>query len=100
MRRGGEKYGAPGFLLLTRQNPENGDDIRFGLTVTKKLGNAVRRNRIKRRLRAVAREVLPASGAPGADYVFIARGAAYDRNFDVMLDDLKRALLRLGRKSI
>ena len=86
---------APGFLLLARQNPENRQVARIGLTVTKRLGGAVVRNRIKRRLRAVTRSIIPEYGLAGADYVLIARSPAYDRDFALLLDDLKRALLRL-----
>lgn len=93
--RGRKGVSSPGFLLLTRKNGKNGQNIRFGVTVTKKLGNAVIRNRIKRRLRAVCREILPTYAPPGRDFVLIARQAAYDRNFEALLDDMKGALLRL-----
>ena len=98
--RDGARANTPGFLLLSKKNPENGRGVRYGLTVTRKIGNAVCRNRIKRRFREVVRTVLPKYGAPGVDYVLIARGAAYNRNFDALLDDLKRALLRRSRNSI
>lgn len=84
------------FLMLARENPENGPAARIGFTVTKKLGGAVVRNRIRRRLRAAAREVFPIHAAPGNDYVLIARMAAYDRKYEALLDDMKRALLRLS----
>ncbi len=93
--RAAEKAHAPSFLMLALANPENGSASRLGLTVTKKLGGAVIRNRIRRRLRAAAREVFPQDAAPGTDYVLIARKAAYDRNYGALLDDMKRALLRL-----
>ncbi len=95
--RGGRRASTPGFLLLGRDNPEAANAARVGLTVTKKLGGAVVRNRIRRRLRAAVREIFPQFAAPGADYVLIARPAAYDRNFGALLDDMKRALLRLRR---
>ena len=69
------------------------------MTVTKKLGGAVVRNRIKRRLRAVARAILADHGQPGFDYNFIARSAAADRNFEGLLDDAKRALLSLATRT-
>lgn len=86
--------------MLARKNEENGEGIRLGLTVTKKIGNAVRRNRIRRRLREAARQILPQYGSAGCDYVLIARPAAYDRNFEALLDDLKWALLTLHPASI
>ena len=95
--RGADKAHAPSFLMLARKNPENGPIARFGLTVTKKLGGAVARNRIRRRLRAAAGEIFPNYATPGTDYVLIARTAAYDRNYEALLDDMKRALLRLTR---
>lgn len=94
--RSADKAHAPSFLMLSRANPENGDASRLGLTVTKKLGGAVIRNRIRRRLRAAAREIFPQNAAPGTDYVLVARKAAYDRNYEGLLDDMKRALLRLN----
>lgn len=97
--RDAEKAHAAAFLMLARPNPENGATVRLGLTVTKKLGGAVVRNRIRRRLRAAAREVFPQAARPGMDYVLVARQAAYDRNYDALLDDMKRALLRLSRST-
>ena len=85
------------FLMLSRKNRENGESLRLGLTVTKKLGGAVIRNRIRRRLRAAAREVFPLHAAGGTDYVLVARKAAYDRNYAELLDDMKRALLSQRR---
>ncbi len=67
--------------------------MRVGFTVTKKIGNAVCRNRIKRRFREAARQVLPELGRPGTDYVLIARPGAADRPFDALLDDLRGALI-------
>ncbi|HBS36253.1 MAG TPA: ribonuclease P protein component [Parvularcula sp.] len=83
-------------LLMARGKSANGlSKARLGLTVTGKLGNAVVRNRIKRRLRAAARLVFPENATPGFDYVAIARPAALTAEFSVLLDDMKRALLRL-----
>ncbi|MEO1135359.1 MAG: ribonuclease P protein component [Pseudomonadota bacterium] len=94
--RNAAKAHAPSFLMLARANPENGKAARLGLTTTKKLGGAVVRNRIRRRLRAAAREIFPNNAVPGTDYVLVARKAAYDRNYNALLDDMKRALLRLS----
>jgi ribonuclease P protein component len=93
--RDAEKSHAASFLMLSRSNLDNGPAARLGLTVTKKLGGAVIRNRIRRRLRAAAREIFPQNAASGTDYVLVARRAAYDRKYDALLDDMKRALLRL-----
>jgi len=75
----------------------DGDAIRTGFTATKKVGNAVIRNRAKRRLREAARLLLPVHGLPGHDYVFIARAGTLDRPWDGLLDDVKAALVRLAR---
>ncbi len=90
------KAGAGPFLLARGAEPNCLGVTRIGYTVTKKIGKAVTRNRIRRRLREAARQVFPAHAAPGFDYVLIARPSAETREFAVLLDDVKRALLRLA----
>ncbi len=70
--------------------------IGAGFTATKKIGNAVARNRAKRRLREAARLLLPLHGRPAHDYVFIARQGAGERPWPRLLDDVKSALIRLA----
>ena len=70
--------------------------VRIGFTATKRIGNAVQRNRAKRRLREAARLIAPLHAQPGCDYVFIARGGTGARPWDRLLDDMKSALLRLA----
>ena len=65
---------------------------RFGFTITKKLGNAVTRNRIRRRLKAALTALQSDCAADGFDYVVVARHAAFDRPFADLLGDLRRAL--------
>ncbi|MBF9028842.1 ribonuclease P protein component [Rhodobacterales bacterium HKCCE3408] len=82
----------PGFLLQGRDRADGGG-VRVGFTCSKKVGNAVTRNRAKRRLRALAREVMPQHGRPGWDYVLIGRAdATVSHPFDAMRSDLIRAL--------
>jgi len=85
----------PAFLLQARRRDDT-PAIRVGFTASKKVGNAVTRNRAKRRLRALAREVLPLAGRPGWDYVLVARrDATTIRPFAEMRADLERALAKL-----
>ena len=70
--------------------------MRVGFTVSKKVGNAVTRNRMKRRFRALARELLPTHGRPGSDHVMIGRSGGIERDFALLRDDLTRALDRIG----
>ncbi len=96
------RQGTAGFLLQAR--PRNSDEadsalIRIGYTCSKKLGNAVARNRAKRRLREIARAVLRKSGRPGWDYVLVGRPqATATRDFAQMLADLDRALAQIHAK--
>lgn len=92
------RQGTGAFLLQARKRgaEEDAEGIRVGFTCSKKVGNAVARNRAKRRLREVARLVLPGAGHDGWDYVLIGRaGATATRDFAALSDDLRRALARI-----
>lgn len=84
----------PGIVLQAAHNPQH-EHIRFGLTVTKKVGNAVVRNRVRRRLRALALAGLPGAGKPGFDYVLIGRVATISRPHAALVKDLETALKRV-----
>ena len=71
--------------------------MRVGFTVTKKIGNAVIRNRMRRRFRELAREILPARGVPGADHVMIGRESGIERDFGLLRDELGKALDKARR---
>lgn len=106
--RGGARFATPSFVVETRPRvpgdagPARGEATsqaseapRFGFTVTKKLGGAVVRNRIRRRLKAVVGLIAPALARSDHDYVLVARLAAYDRAFADLKKDLERALQRV-----
>ena len=82
----------PGFVLQLRRRDDGDPAMRVGFTVTKKIGNAVVRNRLKRRLRALARDHIPSLGIPGADHVLIGRSGGVERDFSLLSDELVRAL--------
>ena len=100
------RQSAGSFLLQARRRgPDEvegevaGTLIRAGFTCSKKVGNAVARNRAKRRLREVARAILPEAGHPGWDYVLIGRpGVTAERDFALLLSDLRTALAQVHRK--
>lgn len=87
----------PGFVLLIRPRDDGDPAMRLGLTVSKKVGNAVTRNRMKRRFRELARSVLPEAGHAGADHVLIGRQNGIERDFALLADELRRALGKLRR---
>jgi ribonuclease P protein component len=96
---GGRRVPMPGFVLLVRPRGDEDSVMRLGITVTKKIGGAVVRNRMKRRFRALARELLPAMGIAGADHVLIGRAAGVERDHAALRDELGKALARAAKGS-
>ena len=117
----GAKWVTPGLVLQARRRPAatgpaatgpastgpastgtardaGAEQVRVGFTVSRKVGNAVRRNRARRRLRAAVAEVLPELGHAGCDYVLIGRAGTLDRRFTDLVADLRAALARIGTK--
>jgi ribonuclease P protein component len=90
----GRRVPSAGFVLLVRQRGDGDPLMRAGYTVTKKIGNSVIRNRLKRRLRELARLVLPGHGHPGADHVLIGREVGLTRDFAQLAADLEKALAK------
>lgn len=87
----------PGFVLLVRARDDQSPGIRYGITVTKKIGGAVVRNRMKRRFRALAAELLPEHGRPGADHVLIGRAGGVEREFELLRKEMVKALAKVQR---
>ena len=87
----------PGFVLLMHPRDDGDPAIRIGYTVTKKIGGAVVRNRMKRRLRALARAILPEQGVPGADHVIIGRSGGIERDYATLGEELRRALAKVKK---
>jgi len=90
-----EKSRALRGLVLQASPNNNSQNIRVGYTASRRVGNAVRRNHARRRLRAAVREVMPLHAARGYDYVVIARAATVARPFAALRDDLEIALKSL-----
>ena len=103
----------PGLVLQAARRPRGNDrpasfavervaseepEVRVGFTVTKKVGNAVVRNRVKRRLRAAAAEVFPRRGRSGTDYVVIGRLGTLSRPYEALCADLEQAIAKLDRE--
>ena len=92
----GRKWRTSSFTLTMRAregSEQVGEGVsRFGCTVTKRIGNAVRRNRVKRRLREAIRLAAPDSAQAGFDYVIIARRSALDRPFGDIVEEMGTAL--------
>ncbi len=87
----------PGFVLLARRRADDDSTIRIGFTVTRKIGNAVVRNRMKRRFRALVRETFPDHALPGADFVLIGRAGGIERDYASLAAELKRALAKVAK---
>ncbi|MCA0400196.1 MAG: ribonuclease P protein component [Proteobacteria bacterium] len=89
----GARFSTPAFTLQRKPaGDEPKEGLRFGFTVTKKVGNAVERNRIRRRLRAAVREAGPHLAQTGLDLVLVARREALAADFSTLVEDIRRAV--------
>ena len=94
-RSNGEKALSRGLVIQAIEN--EGSQWRIGLTATKKIGNAVTRNRARRRMRALARCYLVPLARPGTDYVLIARHDTVNADWQDMAKGLQKAIRYLHR---
>ena len=95
----GKRYATPGFVLLVRDRQDGDTAIRLGITITKKVGNAVIRNRMRRRFRELMREMLADKGKAGADHILIGRDDGIERDFAELRADMARALEKLSNQN-
>ena len=92
------RQGTAGFMVQALARNDDRPVIRVGFTASKKIGNAVARNRAKRRLRALVRDLMPSLGQAGWDYVIVAKpSATIDRDFAALKSDLTAALIAIHR---
>jgi ribonuclease P protein component len=91
------RWAAPAFVLQAGPRAA-AEEIGIGFTASRRIGNAVARNRARRRLRAAARALLPGAARPGYDYVIVARPAILTCSFEALLTDLANAFARVIRQ--
>ncbi len=106
----GRKWVAPGLILQANPHGAAADSRpgadsllqapRIGFTVSRKVGNAVERNRVRRRLRAVAELVFPVRARPDCDYVVIGRRQSLTRPFPALIQDLEHALRKVQAERV
>ncbi len=98
----GKRFVTSSFVLLAHRRRVDhaipAETIRHGITVTKKIGNAVVRNRMKRRFRALLAQVLPGDGIAGVDHIMIGRKADKEADFAAMKAELEKGLRHLAKK--
>jgi ribonuclease P protein component len=92
----GKRYATPGFVLLVFDRRDDNPAKRLGITITKKVGNAVIRNRMRRRFRELAMEMLGDLGKAGADHILIGRDGGIERDFGALRDEMRKALSKLA----
>jgi ribonuclease P protein component len=95
----GKRYATPGFVLLVFDRRDDDPAKRLGITITKKVGNAVVRNRMRRRFRELARELLAEHGKAGADHILIGRDGGIERDFSALRAEMVKALNKLANQN-
>lgn len=92
------RFASRGFVLLVHNRNDSDLSKRLGITVTKKIGNAVIRNRMKRRFKALARECFE-HGINGADHILIGRIGGIERDYKTMREELVLALKKTAKNT-
>ena len=102
VKQRGSSVAKPGLVMQAAPSANDGSYVypRVGFTVSKRVGNAVKRNRARRRLKSIASDVLPKEGFQSWDYVFIGRLVTLDRPYDLLLEDTRAALRKIHQKTI
>ena len=102
VKQRGSSVAKPGLVMQAAPSANDGSYVypRVGFTVSKRVGNAVKRNRARRRLKSIASDVLPKEGFQAWDYVFIGRLVTLDRPYDSLLEDARAALRKIHQKTI
>ena len=102
VKQRGSSVAKPGLVMQAAPSANDGSYVypRVGFTVSKRVGNAVKRNRARRRLKSIASDVLPNEGFQAWDYVFIGRLVTLDRPYDLLLEDARSALRKIHHKTI
>ena len=102
VKQRGTSVAKPGLVIqaVLGTNDSSVPYPRVGFTVSKRVGNAVKRNRARRRLKSIASDVLPKEGFQAWDYVFIGRLVTLDRPYDLLLEDARAALRKIHQKTI
>lgn len=95
----GRRWVTPAFVIQTKESGDKDSAPHVGFTVTKKVGNAVIRNRVRRRLKEAAREIIPFKASRGWEYVLIGRHTCLDITYERIKSDLKWALKKLDAKA-
>ena len=91
-----KRSGQPGLLLQGRNRQDGSSSTRVGYTCSKKLGNAIARNKAKRRLREISKVTLTVKGNPGWDYVLVGRPkTTLERNYSLLIEDLNKAIKKV-----
>ena len=91
-----KRSGQPGLLLQGRNRQDGSSSTRVGYTCSKKLGNAIARNKAKRRLKEISKATLTVKGNPGWDYVLVGRPkTTLERNYSLLIEDLNKAIKKV-----